>query len=227
MKKLYIVHGWTYDLAPWQKTIEELKKLGIDTEMLRVPGLTQPSDRVWSIQNYAGWANHNIPDGAIALGHSNGGRILLNLLSNNPKKLSGVILLDAAGVDHELTAKQRTAFVASKVFSPFKKIKPVRKAFHKVTGASDYGMAPENMKKTLDNMLRSDKSLDIGAVTTPTQIIWGDADTVTPLADAQKLNEAIKGSELTVKKGWTHAAYIDHPEELAQAIKVAYEALAG
>ena len=101
MKTLYVIHGWTYTVAPWENTIKILKQHGIEIKMLHVPGLTSPSDKVWTIDEYATWADQNIPDGAIALGHSNGGRILLNLLSKKPNKLSHVILLDAAGIYEE------------------------------------------------------------------------------------------------------------------------------
>ena len=85
-KTLYIIHGWTYTTEHWQKTLEILKKDGFSVKMLNVPGLTEKSKKVFKIEDYVAWADKNIPNGAIALGHSNGGRILLNLLSKNPKK---------------------------------------------------------------------------------------------------------------------------------------------
>ena len=83
MKKttLYIIHGWTYTVSPWEKTIADLEKKGLKIEMLHVPGLTSPSKKVWTIEEYVKWADRHIPDGSVALGHSNGGRILLNLCS--------------------------------------------------------------------------------------------------------------------------------------------------
>ena len=84
---LYIIHGWTYTIKPWDKTLEILKKNDINVHMLKVPGLTEESEKVFTINDYVRWANQNIPDGAIALGHSNGGRILLNLCAKKPKKL--------------------------------------------------------------------------------------------------------------------------------------------
>ena len=76
IKELYVIHGWTYTVSPWDKTIALLKEQGITIKMLHVPGLTEPSKKVWTIEEYAKWADQNIPDGAVALGHSNGGRIL-------------------------------------------------------------------------------------------------------------------------------------------------------
>lgn len=218
MKKLYIIHGWTYTVKPWAKTLALLKSAGISVEMLHVPGLTAPSKKVWTIDDYVKWANKNIPDGAIALGHSNGGRILLNLSSKRPDKLKHLILLDSAGV-YEPSRKRDLARRASKVLAPLKKIKPLRKVTHKILGASDYDHAPENMKKTLANMLDSDKKLNLAKVTTPTTILWGEADTVTPIRQAKIIAERLQNSRLITRKNWTHAPYIVDPTGLANVIK--------
>ena len=87
MADLYIIHGWTYTVEPWKNTLAMLRDNGISVKMLHVPGLTERSDKVYTIDDYVKWANENIPDGAVALGHSNGGRILLNLCADNPEKL--------------------------------------------------------------------------------------------------------------------------------------------
>lgn len=218
MKKLYIIHGWTYTVKPWAKTLALLKSAGISVEMLHVPGLTAPSKKVWTIDDYVKWANKNIPDGAIALGHSNGGRILLNLSSKRPDKLKHLILLDSAGV-YEPSRKRDLARRASKALAPLKKIKPLRKVTHKILGASDYDHAPENMKKTLANMLDSDKKLNLAKITTPTTILWGEADTVTPIRQAKIIAERLQNSRLITRKNWTHAPYIVDPTGLANAIK--------
>ncbi|MBR3323732.1 alpha/beta hydrolase [Candidatus Saccharibacteria bacterium] len=217
MTTLYIIHGWTYTTEPWNGTITTLKKAGINVKMLNVPGLTSPSQKVWTIDEYVNWADQNIPDGAIALGHSNGGRILLNLCSKKPDKLKQLILLDAAGV-YEASKKRDLSRKASKIMSPLKKVKPLRKVVHKVLGASDYDNAPENMKKTLANMLDSDKVLDIKKVTTPTTIIWGETDNVTPLRQGEKMHQQIAGSEFITRKNWNHAPYIMDPTGLAKVI---------
>ena len=217
MKTLYIIHGWAYSVDPWQKTLEELEKAGVKVNMLHVPGLTSPSKKVWTIEDYANWADENIPDGSIALGHSNGGRILLNLCSKNPKKLKKLILLDAAGV-YEPSKKRDILRVISKIGAPLKNIKLVSKVYHKLTGTTDYGKAPENMKKTLSNMLESDKNLVLAKVTTPTSILWGEDDNVTPPRHAHILKRKLVDSTLSIHSGWNHAPYISDPSGLAKAI---------
>ena len=224
--KLYILHGWTYKPEPWLEVIKELKEQGVEAELLRVPGLGKPSKKVYTIDDYVEWAKEQLPKGSIALGHSNGGRILLNLLSHEPNYLKGVVLLDAAGY-YEKSAKRDVSRGLSKVFSPLKKSKFARRVVHKVLGASDYENAPENMKQTLANMIESDKQLDIAKVTTPTQIIWGSDDNITPLRQGKKIHELIKGSELTVKEGWRHSHYLVSTKELANEIADKFKKLGG
>lgn len=217
MADLYIIHGWTYTVEPWKTTFKMLHDNGLDVKMLRVPGLTEESKKVFTIDDYVKWADENIPDGAIALGHSNGGRILLNLCSRKPEKLKHLILLDAAGI-YEPSAKKKIVAGLAKIGKPLKKLPLVDKAFHKITGSTDYSKAPENMKKTLANMLESDKDLDFSKVTTPTFILWGKKDTTTPPRQATKMYEGLPNAELKFYANWTHAPYISDPEGLARAI---------
>lgn len=215
--KLFIIHGWTYTVAPWEETIALLEKKDISVEMLHVPGLTTNSRKTWTIEEYVKWADRNIPDGAIALGHSNGGRILLNLCSAKPEKLKHLILLDAAGV-YESSSKRDFARTLSKKLAFLKQIPGLTKVWHKLTGATDYAKAPANMKVTLSNMLESDKKLDLSSVTTPTSILWGEADVVTPVRQAEVMHAQLPNNTLKIYPEWTHAPYIAHPKELADAI---------
>jgi len=185
--------------------------------MLKVPGLTEESKKVFTIRDYVKWADENIPDGAIALGHSNGGRILMNLCAKKPEKLKYLILLDSAGV-YEPSRKKQIVEKLAKIGRPLKKIPLVDKAFHRLTGSTDYSRAPENMKKTLVNMIESDKNLDFKVISTRTFILWGKKDTTTPPRQAIKIYESLPNAELKFYATWTHAPYISSPEELARAL---------
>ena len=219
MVDLYIIHGWTYTVEPWAKTLEILKKNGIKVKMLHVPGLTEESTKEFTIYDYMKWADREIPDGAIALGHSNGGRILLNLCSANPDKLKYLILLDSAGI-YEPSIKKKIVSGLAKIGKPLKNVPLVDKVFHRVTGSTDYSKAPANMKVTLSNMLESDKTLDLSKVKTKTFILWGKKDTTTPPRQATAMYERLPNAELKFYANWTHAPYISNPEELARALTV-------
>lgn len=220
--KLYIIHGWTYTTAPWEKTIASLGKLGLKVEMLHVPGLTASSSKVWTIEDYVRWADRNIPDGAVALGHSNGGRILMNLCVTKPEKLSHLILLDSAGV-YEAPSKRDLARTVSKKLGFLGNIPGLAKIWQKLSGLSNQTKGPANMRKTLTNMLDGDKKLDISKIKVPTSILWGGNDTVTPPRQAETIHQKIAGSSLEIFPNWTHAPYISHPAELAKSIFRVYK----
>ena len=217
MADLYIVHGWTYTVEPWKTTLDLLREAGISVKMLHVPGLTKESDKEYTIEDYVDWADMQIPDGAIALGHSNGGRILLNLCAKDPEKLKYLILLDSAGV-YEPSLKKRVVEKVAKLGKPLKKVPIIDLAFHKITGSTDYSKAPKNMKVTLTNMLDSDKNLDFSKVETPTFILWGKKDTTTPPRQATAMYEKLPHAELKFYANWTHAPYISDPAGLARAL---------
>ncbi|MBR0431176.1 alpha/beta hydrolase [Candidatus Saccharibacteria bacterium] len=217
MADLYIIHGWTYTIEPWRETLALIREAGLSVKMLCVPGLTEPSNKVFTIEDYVKWADKNIPDGAIALGHSNGGRILLNLCAKKPDKLKYLILLDAAGV-YEPSVKKKVVEGLAKMGKPLKKVPLIDKIFHKITGSTDYSKAPENMKKTLTNMLESDKNLNYKDITTKTFILWGKKDTTTPPRQATTMYEKLPNAELKFYANWTHAPYISNPDELSRAL---------
>ncbi len=223
MPKLFVIHGWTYNIEPWQNVAGYLKDKGLEVELLRVPGLTSPSKKVWTTAAYVDWAEQNLPDKAIALGHSNGGRILLNLINKYPNKLSGIILLDSAGI-YEKSFKRNFMRTLSKMFAPFKNIPLVRKFFHRIIGASDYAKAPDNMKKTLQNVIDSDKALRIDSKL-PARIIWGEEDQITPLRQGKRIHQGLRNSHLTIKKQWGHSPYLKTPKELADQILKEYNAV--
>lgn len=217
MADLYIIHGWTYTVEPWKRTIALLREKGISVKMLHVPGLTSESHKEFTIEDYVKWADSEIPDGAIALGHSNGGRILLNLCAHQPGKLKYLILLDSAGI-YEPSARKKVVERLAKIGQPLKKVKIIDKAFHRLTGSTDYSHAPDNMKKTLVNMLESDRSLDFSKVETKTFILWGKKDTTTPPRQGTAIYEKLPNAEIKFYANWTHAPYISDPEGLARAL---------
>lgn len=226
-QRLYIVHGWAYSIDPWAETVARLRHNNVDVVQLKVPGLTSPSDEVWTIDGYVNWLAEQLehePD-PIVLGHSNGGRIALHFASKYPNRLKKLILLNSAGVEIDsetLSTKRALLARLSKVFGPLKHVPFIRKVVYRLLG-SDYGSAPKNMQQTLANMLASDKDFDASIVTVPTTILWGGSDRTTPPQMGRILHAAIKSSRLQVIDDWSHAPYRTHPDQLADTIIAALE----
>lgn len=222
MTKIYIIHGWTYTIKHWSKTVEQLRKNGVEVILLKVPGLTAPSDAVWTVDAYVNWLENELKNEKqpIILGHSNGGRIAMHYLKKHPDAFGKLILLASAGIEldsGQLSKKRKLLRMGAKGLSPLKHIPGAKKVVYRLLG-SDYNTAPPNMKRTLANMLASDKNFDPSFITTPTAILWGEADRVTPIKMGRKLHSLISQSTLETHTAWTHAPYISHPEDLATSI---------
>lgn len=222
-KKLYIIHGWAYSIEPWNSVVEKLKESGIDVKQLRVPGLTVKNDKIWTIDDYVDWLQKELVgvERPIILGHSNGGRIALNYAVKYPKSLSHLILLNSAGMydnSAKVSLKRRLLRILSKILGPIKYIPFARKVVYKLIGASDYNAAPTNMKKTLSNMINSDRTLSLTKVEVDTTIIWGLKDETTPIEQGRKMKQLIPNSTLIEFADWQHSPYKTHPTELANVI---------
>lgn len=63
-----------------------------------------------------------------------------------------------------------------------------------------------------------DRRADVARITTPTLILCGDADRMTPVKYSQYLHEQIAGSQLVVVPGAGHMVMLEQPRVVAQAV---------
>jgi pimeloyl-ACP methyl ester carboxylesterase len=223
MKKIIILHGWTYSLSKWKVFMRMMEKSGFDVEALEIPGLTKRSEKIWDLDKYSEWLGKQIGKSKpILLGHSNGGRIALYFSVKNATKVSKIILIDSAGIYHKEVSLQikRYAFgVAAKIGKKLTKSEGIKKFLYKLAGEKDYKEASPNMKKSMLNLINSDLTPLLPKVKNSTLIIWGREDKVTPLSDGVLMNKFIKKSRLHVIAGARHSPFYTHPEEVIEIIK--------
>ncbi len=229
---LYVVHGWTYTLEPWQILVKALKSAGVEVIFLKVPGLTQKSRKVWTIDDYVKWLDKELSQVSrpVILGHSNGGRILLNYGLQHPNKLKHLILLSSAGVPPTRSTKLRLNILAfaTKLTGPLRRITFLRRLVYRLLGVSDYNVAPINMKATLNNMWHSDYQLvhRLSELKTPVSIIWGEDDKSTPLSQGRRLQELLpRVISFQLLPATGHVPYITCPQQLKESILKALEIL--
>lgn len=200
MRKLYIVHGWSYNPELWQAAIDELVKYDIEGVVLKVPGCSDGFGQEYHLQDYIDWASEIIPDDAVVLGHSNGGRIALNYLANNPGRAKSAILLDPCGLyDTELNQKVYDIIIKE--------------------------TSSVNEAKTFRNLMYEDINLDFDSITEHVEVVWGQDDTLLPLEYGERLAGKLQDCSLTVVPGWTHSGY-KNPAEFAKLISEIYNKIA-
>ena len=222
--KIFIIHGWTYNLLKWPVFCDELRKLSLEPVQLKVPGLTAPlPGKPWTIDEYVEWLRGQLKNESnpVVIGHSNGGRIALNYVKKYPSHLGRLILIDSAGVPHQQTRstlKLDILKVIAKIGKPLGFIPGLRKLFYKLIGGKDYFEAGPNMRLTMRNMLKADEKTDFASVDLPVTIIWGKEDKQTPLSDGESMASSIKGAKLHIIEGARHAPFFTHPKEAAKIV---------
>ena len=221
---IYLLHGWAYQLEAWGPVKAGLESLGWQVELLQVPGLTGPGlDRPWLIDDYVRWLEQKLPAGPLILvGHSNGGRICLNYCQKKTKKtVQKLVLIASAGVPPRRWRRWRNRLVSflARWLRGLKAVPGLSRLVYRFLGSGDYARADPMMKQTLVNLLRSDYHLDVSRVTTPTGLIWGTADQITPPWQASRLQQRLPHRLATnLVTGGGHNLHRSHPQQLVDLI---------
>ncbi|HEV2339582.1 MAG TPA: alpha/beta hydrolase [Patescibacteria group bacterium] len=225
MKKIFLLHGWTYSLEKWQNCISRLQKAGYDIIALRVPGLTTTIDKAWELNDYVSWLHAILAKEKgkpILIAHSNGGRIAIAFAAQYPHMVEKLILIDSAGIYHKEIPILIKRFVFSKLARAGKLLtssKEIQHIFYKLVGEHDYLNAPSlSVRQTLRNLIAIDCTPYLTRLRIPTLIIWGEKDTITPLRDGELMKSLIQQSKLVIVKNSRHAPYHTHTQEVVDVI---------
>lgn len=223
MKKIFIIHGWTYTVNSWDECIAALRVGGFEPVMLSVPGLTESSEKVWTLEEYVAWLDQKLQgeQEIVLVGHSNGGRIAIAYAASHPGRVQKLVLIDSAGIVHNepLLRLKRTIFgTVAKVGKTFTKSPLMRKIFYRLIGARDYERAPANMRETMKNLISIDLSDKLPLIDSKTLIIWGERDTATPVSDGRRMNQLIKGSKLIIIPEAGHSPHQTAPKRIVEEI---------
>ena len=153
----------------------------------------------------------------ILIGHSNGGRMIINAVGRgivNPKK---IILIDSAGLKTKHGLKYYVKLYTYKLGNTILKILPqtedvkdLRKEMFEKRSSSDYKASPQVLRETMKIILKEDQTDKLSKIKAPTLLIWGTEDTATPLYMAEKMESLIPDSGLVTYEGAGHFSYLDN-----------------
>lgn len=153
----------------------------------------------------------------ILIGHSNGGRTIINAVGRKivtPKK---IILIDSAGLKpkRKLSYYLKVAFYKTGKFflnllPNTKKIKAFKEKLRNRVGSSDYQSSSNVLKETMKLILNEDQSELLPKINVPTLLFWGTLDNATPISDGRKMAELIPDSGLIEYQGSSHFSYLEN-----------------
>lgn len=154
------------------------------------------------------------------MGHSYGGRMIIKLANREtlPFEIERIILMDAAGIKRQLSAKQQAKVRRYKalkkvVESPFIGFfcPGMAEQWKSTQGSEDYRNASPLMRVCMVKALNEDLTPYLSGIRQETLLIWGSEDTATPLSDGELMKQMIPNSGLCVLPGAGHFSFLDAP----------------
>lgn len=223
-KTVWVLHGWA--LGPgndlkWQPLVESLAGQTVTAEFLALPGLDEPLQEVWGLEEYLTWLTDQLPpEPVVLLGHSFGGQLATKFAARYPDRVERLILIAPAGIkDRSLKATiKRTVFKnLAAVGKHLTRSERARKLLYKAAREQDYLQADPMLRQTMRNVINTEILDDIPKLSAQTLLIWGVQDQATPFRHHQYFlqNPQVEFEPIQSAR---HAPQFTHPELVAKTI---------
>ena len=223
--RVILLHGWGCDMSLMQPVADALKE---DHRVLLVDfpghGKSGRPPEPWGVPEYAACLTELLertgftPCSVVA--HSFGCRVATWIAANEPEKFSRMIFTGAAGIRPKPTEE------SARRSAEFKKLKGYCNRIKKVPflkgaaeqwedrlrqkyGSRDYNALDEEMRKTFVKVISQDLSELYPRFRQSTLLVWGDADTETPIWMGREMEKLIPDAGLVILEGGTHFAYLE------------------
>ncbi len=228
-KTILLFHGWGANKEAFTPIINKLSSY-MRVVALDFPGFgksDEPAD-IWDVDRYACFMKKFIEkadcDGAIWLGHSFGGRVIIKLFDKMEIKPSKIVLVDSAGIKPKRGMDYYFKVYSYKLGKKVLKLPILSKTglyekLVKNAGSSDYKVLSENMRATMTRVVNEDLRYYLPKINVPTLLIWGDKDTATPIQDAHLMEKLLPDAGLVTLEGAGHFSYLDRPGKFFAALE--------
>lgn len=225
-----LLHGWLCSLdtmKPIANVLENFKIYNVD-----LPGFGKSSmpERPFSTNDFGDFLDGFIKElkieNPILIGHSNGGRTILNYAGRKLGKIKKILLIDSAGVKPKRKISYYIKVYTFKTLKKFLGIFPDVEMFNNIRervlgkfGSSDYKNSPEILRKTMSIIINEDQTEIMKNIEAPTLLLWGENDTDTPIQDGKIMEKNIQNASLIEIKRAGHFSYLDSYNQCMEIIK--------
>jgi pimeloyl-ACP methyl ester carboxylesterase len=168
---------------------------------LRLPGVPEVAEVI------ARWIGLAAGEPAHLVGHSMGGQLAVHVAARWPECVRRLALVDAAGIPRPLTPRYLMRF-AYEVAPPRRWGDP---SFLPVIVGDALSAGPWTLLRAIRHILRDDVRPLLGRITVPTLVLWGERDSIIPVAHGREMRREIPGARFLVLPGTYHNPMVDAP----------------
>jgi 3-oxoadipate enol-lactonase len=241
------LHGFPFSHKIWLRQLEVAGKLyrGVAYD-LRGHGDSGVGDGQFTIEGHCddliALLDHLHIRQAVVVGLSMGGYIALRTMERNPERFLGLVLCDTRSEADANEAKIKRANDAvrakkegsqkfaddfvHKVFAhdSFSRVREATDLVHRIIRQT----SPLSIAGTLIAMAaRTDTTPSLQHIKTPTLILVGEHDTITPPAAAQALQERIPGATLNIVPDAAHMSNLENADFFNEQLLIFLKRVAG
>ena len=214
-----LLHGWLTDMETMRPIANSLMQ-NFKVYLVDVVGfgksdlLTKPINTDEYGDFLDGFCKELKIENPILIGHSNGGRIIINAVGRKLVEPRKIVLIDSAGLKPKRPLTYYIKVGIAKCGKAVLNILPVSKEskekIRNKVGSSDYKASSEVLKETMKTILNEDQTENLKNISVPTLLIWGRYDTATPIADGRKMEKLIDNAGLVEYPNGTHFSYLEN-----------------
>lgn len=225
-----VMHGWGCKASTVQVLADAASHDTTTVYNLDLPGFggSQEPPATWGVYDYARYIGAFFDavgiKKPILIGHSYGGRIAIVMASEI--EAAKLILVDSAGIKPRRSLRyyfKVYSFKAAKRILPIilgkKRGNRTIERMRSGAGSADYRAASPVMKRVMSTSVNQDLRHLLPAIKAPTLLIWGEADTATPISDARLMERLIPDAGLVSYPGCGHYSFLDRPGQTTAVIK--------
>ena len=216
-----VLHGWGCNHSTVSSIASYLEP-GMRVINVDLPGHGKSDEpkEIWGTQDFADAIGKLIKTlgikNPVLIGHSFGGRTSICYAADN--EVNKLILVDAAGITPKRTLKYYYKVYSYKALKKLAltflgetKGKEMMERILKKKGSADYQAASPVMRAIMSKCVNEDLKSIMPEIKAPTLLIWGEADTATPLSDAKTMEKLIPDAGLVAFPGCGHYSFLDNP----------------
>jgi pimeloyl-ACP methyl ester carboxylesterase len=234
MPALVLLHAFPLDRSMWDREVRTLADAASPIIAVSFPGFgkSELPSRQPTLDDYAdavlGVMDAARVEKAAIAGLSMGGYVAFSIWRRHKKRVERLALIDtkaegdtpeAAANRVRLAATIREHGVEALLKTPPKWLRDGSPHWDALKATIRMQDKEAVAQASVAMSTRADSLKDLATIDVPTAVIVGEADALTPLANAQTMADAIPNASLTVIPDAGHIANIDAPEAFEKAMR--------